>query len=116
MRDRLSEMEYIFHDTDKELPETYEHLARLEAVLGKREYAVLTIYALSISLSVGATVLLMASPLSAVLLIGQALSTFLVLTILERKGRKPTGSSASVKGKTPLRPGVAERPTPAEQP
>ena len=35
MRDRLSEMEYIFHDTDKELPETLEYLARLEAILGK---------------------------------------------------------------------------------
>lgn len=36
MRDRVSAMEYIFHDTDKELPETYEYLARLEAVLGKK--------------------------------------------------------------------------------
>jgi len=35
MRDRVPEMEYIFHDTDKELPETYEYLARLEAILGK---------------------------------------------------------------------------------
>jgi 3'-phosphoadenosine 5'-phosphosulfate sulfotransferase (PAPS reductase)/FAD synthetase len=35
MRDRVPEMEYIFHDTDKELPETYDYLARLEAVLGK---------------------------------------------------------------------------------
>ena len=35
MRDRVSEMEYIFHDTDKELPETYDYLARLEAILGK---------------------------------------------------------------------------------
>lgn len=35
MRDRIPEMEYIFHDTDKELPETYEYLARLEALLGK---------------------------------------------------------------------------------
>jgi hypothetical protein len=35
MRDRLPEMEYIFHDTDKELPETLEYLARLEAILGK---------------------------------------------------------------------------------
>ena len=35
MRDRVPAMEYIFHDTDKELPETYEYLARLEAVLGK---------------------------------------------------------------------------------
>ena len=24
MRDRVPDMEYIFHDTDKELPETYE--------------------------------------------------------------------------------------------
>jgi 3'-phosphoadenosine 5'-phosphosulfate sulfotransferase (PAPS reductase)/FAD synthetase len=29
-------MEYIFHDTDKELPETYDYLARLEAILGKK--------------------------------------------------------------------------------
>jgi len=35
MRDRVPDMEYIFHDTDKELPETYEYLARLEAYLGK---------------------------------------------------------------------------------
>jgi hypothetical protein len=35
LRDRIPEMEYIFHDTDKELPETYEYLARLEAILGK---------------------------------------------------------------------------------
>lgn len=36
MRDRVPEMEYIFHDTDKELPETYEYLIRLEAHLGKK--------------------------------------------------------------------------------
>ncbi len=36
MRDRVSDMEYIFHDTDKELPETHEYLDRLEAVLGNR--------------------------------------------------------------------------------
>lgn len=36
MRDRIANMEYIFHDTDKELPETYEYLSRLEAVLGKK--------------------------------------------------------------------------------
>lgn len=35
IRDRVPEMEYIFHDTDKELPETYEYLSRLEAHLGK---------------------------------------------------------------------------------
>jgi 3'-phosphoadenosine 5'-phosphosulfate sulfotransferase (PAPS reductase)/FAD synthetase len=36
MRDRVPEMEYIFHDTGHELPETYEFLARLEAYLGKK--------------------------------------------------------------------------------
>jgi 3'-phosphoadenosine 5'-phosphosulfate sulfotransferase (PAPS reductase)/FAD synthetase len=36
MRDRVPEMEYIFHDTEKELPETYDYLARLEAILGKK--------------------------------------------------------------------------------
>ncbi len=35
MRDRVPEMEYVFHDTDKELPETLDYLARLEATLGK---------------------------------------------------------------------------------
>ena len=35
MRDRVPQMEYIFHDTDKELPETYAYLSRLEAILGK---------------------------------------------------------------------------------
>src|ERR1044072_5600146 len=35
MRDRVPEMEYVFHDTDKELPETYEYLDRLSAYLGK---------------------------------------------------------------------------------
>ena len=35
MRDRVPQMEYFFCDTDKELPETYDYLARLEAYLGK---------------------------------------------------------------------------------
>jgi 3'-phosphoadenosine 5'-phosphosulfate sulfotransferase (PAPS reductase)/FAD synthetase len=35
MRDRVPEMEYAFCDTGKELPETYEYLARIEAYLGK---------------------------------------------------------------------------------
>ncbi|MBD2704941.1 phosphoadenosine phosphosulfate reductase family protein [Spirosoma sp. BT702] len=35
MRDRVPEMEYIFHDTGKELPETIDYLSRLESVLGK---------------------------------------------------------------------------------
>jgi hypothetical protein len=36
MRDRVPQMEYFFCDTGAELPETYEFLGRLEAVLGKR--------------------------------------------------------------------------------
>jgi 3'-phosphoadenosine 5'-phosphosulfate sulfotransferase (PAPS reductase)/FAD synthetase len=36
MRDRVSDMEYIFHDAGKELPETYEYLAKIEAYLGKK--------------------------------------------------------------------------------
>jgi 3'-phosphoadenosine 5'-phosphosulfate sulfotransferase (PAPS reductase)/FAD synthetase len=35
MRDRIPQMEYFFCDTGAELPETYEYLQRLEAVLGK---------------------------------------------------------------------------------
>ena len=35
MRDRIPSMEYFFCDTQKELPETYEYLDRLQAFLGK---------------------------------------------------------------------------------
>jgi len=35
MRDRVPEMEYIFHDSGKELKETYNYLDRLEVLLGK---------------------------------------------------------------------------------
>lgn len=35
MRDRVPQMEYVFHDTFKELDETYEYLDRLEAILGQ---------------------------------------------------------------------------------
>src|ERR1700730_11581929 len=35
MRDRVLEMEYIFNDTRKELPETYEYLERIEDYLRK---------------------------------------------------------------------------------
>lgn len=35
MRDRVPAMEYVFHDTDKELPETYDYLDRLASYLGK---------------------------------------------------------------------------------
>src|SRR5205085_417450 len=36
MRDRVPEMEYIFHDSGKELPETYAYLDKLEAFLGRK--------------------------------------------------------------------------------
>lgn len=35
MRDRVPQMEYVFCDTEKELPETYDYLKKLEAYLGK---------------------------------------------------------------------------------
>ena len=35
LRDRIPELEYVFCDTEKELPETYEYLDRLEAYLGR---------------------------------------------------------------------------------
>ena len=35
MRDRVSEMEYVFSDTLKELPETYAYLERIEDYLGR---------------------------------------------------------------------------------
>jgi 3'-phosphoadenosine 5'-phosphosulfate sulfotransferase (PAPS reductase)/FAD synthetase len=35
MKDRVPEMEYVFTDTEKELKETYDYLAKLEAYLGK---------------------------------------------------------------------------------
>ena len=36
LRDRVPEMEYVFSDTRKELPETYEYLERIEDYLGAR--------------------------------------------------------------------------------
>ncbi|MBI2830762.1 MAG: phosphoadenosine phosphosulfate reductase family protein [Chloroflexi bacterium] len=36
MRNKVPDLEYVFCDTEKELPETYDYLGRLEAVLGKR--------------------------------------------------------------------------------
>lgn len=36
LRDRIQNMEYIFHDTGKELPETIAYLERLEGYLGKK--------------------------------------------------------------------------------
>ena len=36
MRNKVAGMEYIFSDTRKELPETYEYLERIEDYLGKR--------------------------------------------------------------------------------
>lgn len=35
LKDRIPEMEYVFCDTQKELPEAYEYLDKLEAILGK---------------------------------------------------------------------------------
>ena len=35
LRDRVPEMEYVFHDTGKELPETYDYMARLESILDR---------------------------------------------------------------------------------
>lgn len=35
LRDRVPDMEYIFHDTGHELPETYDYMARLESLLGR---------------------------------------------------------------------------------
>jgi len=35
MRDRVANMEYVFCDTEQELPETYDYLKKLEAYLGK---------------------------------------------------------------------------------
>lgn len=36
LRDRVENMEYIFHDTGKELPDTLDYIERLEAYLGTK--------------------------------------------------------------------------------
>lgn len=36
MRDKVPEMEYVFCDTNKELPETYDYLNQIEAYLAKK--------------------------------------------------------------------------------
>ncbi len=61
---------------------------RLEKVLGKQEYAALFVYALSLTLGLGATILLMSSPAAAFLLVFQAVIILLVVTVLERRGRR----------------------------
>jgi hypothetical protein len=35
LRDRIADLEYVFCDTEKELPETYEYLDKVEAYLGQ---------------------------------------------------------------------------------
>ncbi len=71
---------------------------RMEKVLGRKEYAVLFVYALSLTLGLGATVLLMASPPAAFLLIFQAVVILLVVTILERRARNGVPSSTGLAG------------------
>ncbi len=62
---------------------------RLAEVLGRPEHAVLFVYAMSCALGLGATLLLRtASSLSAVLLLVQAVVILLMVTILERRGRR----------------------------
>ncbi len=71
---------------------------RMEKVLGRKEYAALFVYALSLTLGLGATVLLMASPPAAFLLIFQAVVILLVVTILERRARNGVPSSTGLAG------------------
>jgi len=62
---------------------------RLETLLGRRDHAVLFIFGLSCAMGIDATVLLRAaSPVTAWLLIGQAIVILLMVTILERSGRR----------------------------
>lgn len=42
MRDRVENMEYIFHDTGKELPDTLDYIERLESYLGTRVFRTTT--------------------------------------------------------------------------
>lgn len=60
---------------------------RMEKVFGRKEHAALFVYGLSIALGLGATVILMASPVASLLLIFQAVVILLVVTILERRAR-----------------------------
>ncbi len=71
---------------------------RMEKVLGRKEYAALFVYALSLTLGLGATFILMASPPAAFLLIFQAVVILLVVTILERRARNGVPSSTGLAG------------------
>jgi len=71
---------------------------RMEKVLGRKEHAALFVYALSLTLGLGATVLLMASPPAALLLIFQAVVILLVVTILERRARNGLPSAKELAG------------------
>lgn len=61
---------------------------RLEELLGRRDHAVLFVFVLSGTFGLGATVLLMASPVAALLLVLQAAMTLVLVTVLERHGRR----------------------------
>lgn len=61
---------------------------RMEKVLGRKEYATLFVYALSFTLGLQATILLMASPAASYLLILQAVIILACVTVLERRGRR----------------------------
>lgn len=61
---------------------------RMEKVLGKKEYATLFVYALSFTLGLKASILLMASPAASYLLVLQAVIILAGVTVLERRGRR----------------------------
>ncbi len=81
---------------------------RMEKVLGRKEHAAFFVYALSITLGIGATVILMASPDAASLLIIQAVVILLVVTILERRARNGVPSPQARAPQTEQRPELVQ--------
>jgi UDP-GlcNAc:undecaprenyl-phosphate GlcNAc-1-phosphate transferase len=68
---------------------------RLANVLGGRKQSVLFIYLLGLCLGTSAVVLRNARPADAVLLIIQACILVVLITVLERRGRKANGTLTS---------------------
>ncbi len=89
---------------------------RMEKVLGRKEYATLFVYALSFTLGLQATILLMASPAASYLLVLQAVIILACVTVLERRGRRRhlsglDGAREGVRGDTRTgRPAQAAEP------
>jgi len=69
---------------------------RMADALGSRHRSVCFIYLMAVGLGMSALLLRNAGPLEAVLVLGQASILVLLITFLERRGRRSTGAGAVI--------------------